>query len=263
MTVRREPPSAEEIERLFRRPFVVVARPVLLGGLEVLKLARRFGWEAEGLHHLSNYHAPFIFAANHRSHADTAAIMGTLPRRMRPRTAVAAALDVFGGERAHNPGLGKRVLPFVVAAAFRAFAFDRHGPPMPSVRTSVKLIRRNWNLLLYPEGTRSRDGQSAGFKGGVGVLARFTRRPVVPVFVEGGATILPCGAFLPRPGRIIVRYGQPMFFLRGDTTTTFMARLEERVHELGSGTPHGGPALSPQAQPVTAPATSHVENQPA
>jgi len=225
-------PRADEIERLFRAPMVVTARPVLLGGLSVLKLMRRFSWQADGLEHLENLEPPLVFAANHRSHADTAAILGTLPRHLRGRTAVAAALDVFGNDQAEKR-LSKELLLMLVAAGFHAFAFDRLGPPLRSIRTSVQLIRDGWNLLLYPEGTRSRTNRMGPFKAGIGVLARFTNRPVIPVYVDGGEVILPHGVFMPRSGFAQVRFGAPLCFEKGDTPAGFTARLRESVCQLG------------------------------
>ena len=121
----------------------------------------------------------------------------------------------------------------ITAAGFHAFAFDRFGPPLRSVRTSVRLIRGGWNLLLYPEGTRGRLGEMSHFKAGVGLLARFTQRPVIPVFVDGGESILPYGAFMPRAGFAIVRYGRPMLYREDDTPNTFTERLQREVEILG------------------------------
>lgn len=231
---RRPPPTADEIERRFRNPAVVLTRPVILGGIEILCAARGFNWRAAGLEHLRNLEPPIILAANHQSHADTAAILGTLHRRFRERTAVAAALDVFGqAGNGEMPSMKREFLQIIVAAGFHAFAFDRQGPPLRSLRTAARLMQRGWSLLLYPEGTRSRTGRIASFKPGVGVLAKFTRRPVVPVCVEGGRRILPCGAFLPQPGKVVVRYGRPMRFDATDTLESFAARLEEQVRALG------------------------------
>ena len=234
-----EPPSAQEIERLFRRPIVRGLRPVISTGLAVAGRLRGFRWDAEGLDVLESIDGPVVLAANHMSHADTAAILGVLPGALRHRTAVAAALDVFGGEA---NSVGKRALPTIVAAGFHAFAFDRHGPPMRSVRTSVQLIRKGWSLLLYPEGTRSRTGAVGSFKPGVGVLARFTGRPVIPVCVSGGRQVLPCGAFMPKPGRILVRFGAPMYYDRNETAAQFVARLEDEVRRLGGPHISGGTA---------------------
>lgn len=225
-------PTAEEIERLFKNPGVLALRPLLISGVGLLKTACRFGWEARGLEHIAELEPPVLIAANHVSHADTPAILGTLPRTLRGRTAVAAALDVFGTNGGSRTSLRQRMLPVVVAAGFHGFPFDRHGPPMGSVRTSVQLIRNGWSLVLYPEGTRSRDGSFGEFKPGVGVLARFTRRPVVPVFMHGGRRVLPAGAFVPRPGKIRVHYGPPLLYERGESAAEFALRLEQAVRAL-------------------------------
>ena len=230
---RYAPPTAQEIERRFRNPAVIVTRPLILGSIGLLQSARCFGWKAAGLENIDRLELPLILAANHQSHADTAAILGTLPRRIRDRTAVAAALDVFG--RSGNgsvPSIKKECLQLLVAAGFHAFAFDRHGPPLRSVRTAVDLIRKGWSLLMYPEGTRSRTGEMAAFKAGAGVLSRITGRPVVPVRVDGGQQILPCGTTIPRSGLITVRYGRPMYVGPRESPPAFTARLQTRVREL-------------------------------
>jgi 1-acyl-sn-glycerol-3-phosphate acyltransferase len=233
--LRDKAPSAEEIEARFGSPAVLALRPFLWAALYGLGFARRFGWKGQFDQDLLETDGPLIFASNHRSHADTAAILGTLPQSICRRTAVAAALDVFGPDS--NNGLKRKLskdcLQLITAAGFHAFAFDRQGPPLRSVRTSVQLIRNGWNLLLYPEGTRSRDRQMSQFKAGVGVLAKFTRRPVVPVFVDGGESILPYGQFLPQAGFAIVRYGQPLLFQADDTPNSFADRLQEAVRVLG------------------------------
>ncbi len=226
-------PTADEIERGFRTPAVVVTRPLILGGIVALRAARSFDWHAIGLENLKLAPHPLILAANHQSHADTAAILGTLSRPIRERTVVAAALDVFGN--GNVPSLKRRYLQLVVAAGFHAFAFDRHGPALPSLRTASQLIRNGWNLLLYPEGTRSRSGRIGTFKSGISVLTRFTRRPVIPVRVEGGRGVLPCGSFLPRPGRITVHYGRPLYYGKGDTLDGFATRVQQSVQANGTG----------------------------
>ncbi len=230
-------PTVMEIERRFRSPSVVVARPVVLAGLSMLGTVRRFRWTAQGVAHLLEHDEPLIFASNHASHADTAAILGTLPSAMRRRTCVAAALDVFGscnnGQKHTLKTLKRELVPFLVAAGFHAFPFDRHGPPLRSLRTAVDMIRRDWNLLLYPEGTRSRSGDMAPFKAGVGVLAKMTGRLVVPIHVSGGRSILPCGVFMPRAGHALVRYGEPMRLSKGESAADFTARVQRRVSALG------------------------------
>ncbi len=234
---RKQAPTTAEIEAKFRSPAVVLSRPIILGGLVLLRTVRRFGWTPEGADQLSSLDGPMIFASNHLGHADTAAILGTLPRDIRDRTCVAAALDVFGsvnnnGHRRSFKALRRELVPHLVAAGFHAFAFDRHGPPLRSLRTAVELVRNGWSLLLYPEGTRSRTGEMAPFKAGVGVLAKMTGRPVVPIFVSGGDTILPCGQFMPGPGRALVRYGEPLRCDKRESAAIFTERLQKEVRAL-------------------------------
>ena len=233
-------PTAVEIQRKFRSPAVVVTRPVILGAVGMLRFARRFGWIGEGLENVRKLETPIVFASNHQSHTDTVAILGTLPKKLRDRTAVAAALDVFGGPgNGAPPSLKRECLQLIVAAGFHAFAFDRHRAPLRSIRTATELIENGWNLLLYPEGTRSRTGNMAKFKAGVGVLARFTQRPVVPIHVSGGRAILPCGATIPRPGRLTVRYGKPVFYEQGESTAQFTKRIQDCVLNLSPAYKNG------------------------
>lgn len=233
--VRAQAPSVESIERRFRSIPVRVARPAITGGLSALQFVRGFRWYGEGLENLKKIQAPFIMAANHTSHADTAAILAVLPPQYRDRTCVAAALDVFGpaGGSARPIEVARReLLQIVVAAGFHAFAFDRQGSTLRSIRTASELIDQGWNLLLYPEGTRSRDGRIDAFKPGVGLLAKKTGRPVVPIHVNGGGVVLPCGRTLPQPGRIIARFGDPMHLRDGESTSDFVRRVQDAVQAM-------------------------------
>jgi 1-acyl-sn-glycerol-3-phosphate acyltransferase len=228
------PPTAEQIEQMLNGLPVRLTKPALHGAIGVVGFIRRMQFVPCGLEHLDKVPAPVIFAANHESHADTAAIICSLPPHWRKRTAVAAALDVFGRNGADAaPSLKRMWLEWIVAAGFNAFSFDRHGPPLRSLRTSVQLIRNGWSLLLYPEGTRSRDGTMRGFKAGVSVLARFSGRPVVPIHVSGGGEVLPCGMLLPRPGRITVRFGAALHHGEHESPEAFTARVQSEVGRLG------------------------------
>ncbi len=240
------PPTAVEIERRFASPVVRGLRPMVNGGVEILRHVRRFQWVPHGLDHLEGIEPPIIFAANHMSHVDTAAILGSLPRCLRSRTAVAAALDVFGSKDSKALAKVPNIcLQYLVASGFHAFAFDRHGPPLRSIRTALHLVRDGWNLLLYPEGTRSRTAQLKPFKLGVGVLAKFSERPIVPIHVCGGDRVLPCKAFLPGAGDIHVRFGTPMRFTATDTPQAFVMRIRHNVQAIALEQQQLGYAQSP------------------
>ncbi len=232
---RERAPSADEIVRRLRSIPVLTMRPLVWAGIGVLSVFRRYSWSGHFESDLMRLKGPVIFAANHRSHADTAAILDTMPPRICKQTVVAAALDVFGPATCGGlrRRLGKSALQQITAAGFHAFAFDRYGPPLRSVRTSTQLIKSGWHLLLFPEGTRSRTGEMGQFKPGVGVLAKFTGRPVIPIHVDGGEDILPYGVCMPRRGHARVRYGEPMWLPKGGHPAEFTARLQEQVRQLG------------------------------
>lgn len=211
--------TAEEIEAFFNSLLVRWTRPFALFVVAMLQRLCRFQWEQQGLEELLRLTPPWILAANHTSHADTAAILDVLPQRLRDRTAVAAAWDVFG----RSP----RPLQVLTAAGFHAFAFKRHGNPLCSLRTSIQLINRGWNLLIYPEGTRCNDGRIQAFKPGVALIAKVTSRPVVPVFVTGGNEVLPPGAVWPRSGTILVRFRKPIWYRQTDSPESFVQRLRQ------------------------------------
>ena len=235
-TPRVQAPSADEIERRFRGAGVTTLRPLLRGGLHALQLARSFSWHAANPEALENVQEPVLMVANHCSHVDTAAILSVLPRAMRNRTCVAAALDVFGpADRSTarpTSVLKRECLQVIVAAGFHAFAFDRNGSSLRSIRTANDMVQRGWNLLLYPEGTRSRDGSMAPFKSGVGVLARKTGAAVLPIHVHGGSQVLPIGRTLPQRGHIVIRFGTPMRPTDDESTSAFVSRVQDAVGAL-------------------------------
>ena len=66
--------------------------------------------------------------------------------------------------------------------------------------------------ILFPEGTRSRDGAMAAFKPGLGCLVAGTSIPVVPCHIDGAFAAFPPGAKFPRACSIAVRIGAPLQF---------------------------------------------------
>lgn len=145
----------------------------------------------------------FIIVANHNSHADTAAIFAALPRHARKRFVAAAAKDYFfqGGP-----------WQFFSRVLFNAIPIsrDRRGGQDP-LRHAARALREGYALLLFPEGTRSKDGMVGPFLGGVGrLIADFPGTPVVPTYLFGTAEAMPKGKHFPRPHQVTVRFGDPI-----------------------------------------------------
>jgi 1-acyl-sn-glycerol-3-phosphate acyltransferase len=68
----------------------------------------------------------------------------------------------------------------------------------------------NLTMVLFPEGTRSPDGELRPFKKGAFVLAIQARAPVVPVGITGSRKIMAKGASVIRPGTVRIRVGRPI-----------------------------------------------------
>jgi 1-acyl-sn-glycerol-3-phosphate acyltransferase len=155
---------------------------------------------------------PVIFVANHSSHLDTPTILRAIPRKWRNRTAVAAAADYFYKTRWKANG---------VALLFNTVPLGRSGGGLGNGATDHvdRLIAQHWNLLMFPEGTRSRDGGIGKVHTGAAVIAARHGMDIVPIYVDGTHEAMPPGQNWPKrkPGRILsrrhkveVRFGEPI-----------------------------------------------------
>jgi 1-acyl-sn-glycerol-3-phosphate acyltransferase len=139
---------------------------------------------------LGRLRAPVIIVANHVSHVDTPVILAALPRRFRKRTVVAAATDYF---------YRNRLVASLVSLIFNTVPMDRNGGGLEkqAVGHVDRLLDRGWNLLLYPEGTRSREGGTGRLRRGAAVLAARHKIQIVPIRVTGTHDVMPPGRLWP------------------------------------------------------------------
>lgn len=77
---------------------------------------------------------------------------------------------------------------------------------------AVSLIQDGKAVVIFPEGSRTLDGNLQKGKPGVGVIVAQTGCPVVPAYIRGTYEVLPVGAFWPRFRRVTVTYGRPVDF---------------------------------------------------
>jgi 1-acyl-sn-glycerol-3-phosphate acyltransferase len=186
-----------------------------------------------GLQHITQAGA-LILAVNHSSHADTAVIFAALERPMRKRVVAAAAQDYFFDNGLRQ--FASRLLFNTIPVPRNAFG------SLDPLRHVIRALREGYGVLLFPEGTRSQDGQLGPFRGGIGrLMAEFPKVPVIPVWLEGTARVLPKKASIPRPVRVYARFGAPVehVLARLDDKTSWRAaatQVREAVKRLGSET---------------------------
>lgn len=147
---------------------------------------------------------PFVLVANHTSHLDALVLMASLRGLAARRAHALAAGEVFFGSTA--------------TSAFSAYALS--ALPVWRGRTGrhalatlrARLAEDSLVYVLFPEGTRARDGVMKPFQPGLGALVCATSVPVVPARILGAHAAWPPEARVPRPGRLGVRIGPPLSY---------------------------------------------------
>ena len=144
---------------------------------------------------------PFVLVANHASHLDAVALAGALPIRQWNHAYATAAQDYFF----------KGFFRSLVAVWFtNAVPFDRREDPKRSLELCADLLQVSREaLIMFPEGTRSTDGEVHEFRSGVGRLVAGTDIPVLPAYIGGAFRAWPKGSAIPRPRRITIAIGEP------------------------------------------------------
>lgn len=209
--------------RWARTPFMRGVREIVLGvGMNGL-LRSQVSVQAHGLDVLDRVEGPVVFVANHTSHVDTPLIMNTLPARWRRKTAVAAAADYFFDTWWRAAGS---------AVLFNTFPIERRGGSLSS--TPGYLLKDGWSIVVYPEGTRSRDGWTGQFKLGAAFMATTYGVPVVPIAIRGSFNAMPHEQSWPSRGRppVSIRYGEPVTPVEGEGPRDFGKRVEGALAAL-------------------------------
>ena len=79
-----------------------------------------------------------------------------------------------------------------------------------ALKKAIATLKDGQVIGLFPEGTRSPDGQMRAAKGGIGFLIAKGDVPVVPLYISGTFAAFPKGADKFRPGRLVARFGPPI-----------------------------------------------------
>jgi len=157
----------------------------------------------------------YVIASNHQSIYDIPVIFWTVAMQL--RIIAKASLGSF---------------PFLGWHLQRAghLLVDRDNPGAGVLKKMQRMIAQQASLIIFPEGTRSRDGVVGRFKGGVFLLAIDSALPVVPVSVSGSRHVMLKGRLMTCPGHVRVTLHAPI-------ETTGMTRadaraLAARVHDI-------------------------------
>jgi long-chain acyl-CoA synthetase len=156
---------------------------------------------------------PYIVAANHSSHLDAPAIMAAIEHARGPEAA--RRLHVLGASDYFFDTALKR---WFFSTFLNVVPIEREETSLAGLKMVKRILSSGESALIFPEGTRSRTGEIDAFKPGLGLLARELEVPIVPVRIEGTHPALPVGKVVPRRGKIVVTFGEPLTMeaYRGD-----------------------------------------------
>ena len=159
-----------------------------------------------------------LVVSNHQSHFDPPLVGCGVPRHMN----YLARESLF------------RFAPFRwLIRSLDAIPIDRSGMGMNGIKESLRRLKRGEMVLIFPEGTRSWDGEMVPFRPGFTVLASRSKAAILPAAVDGAYAAWPRWRKFPGRGTIRVHYGTPLLpeEIAGRDEREIAAEVERRVRE--------------------------------
>ncbi len=208
--------------------------------LLVCPAALILGWpRVRGGENLRKLNGPALFICNHVTTIDLGILLPALSARVRQRLTVG-----MGGERLRSMRHPSRERNFLwriyqqiqyvlVTALMNVFPLPQHSAVREAFSFIGKLIDKDWNVLIFPEGATTRDGSMQPFRTGIGVLASQLEIPVVPMRIDGLYELRQAGTIFAGPGKVRISIGEPVRFARGTSAEEITRELEVQVQKLG------------------------------
>ncbi len=151
-------------------------------------------------HEIHRNYPRLLVIANHASHLDAVSIAAAIPFRYWMDLYIAAAKDYFFS----NP-----LFTFFSKHCLGAIPIDRKdkkGEAVELCLTLLNRLERIW-LIIFPEGTRSKDGYIQQFKRGVSLFSEKTTTPLLFLYLEGNTDLWPKGRIFAKPGQLTLHIG--------------------------------------------------------
>ncbi|HET7104276.1 MAG TPA: AMP-binding protein [Terracidiphilus sp.] len=188
---------------------------------------------------------PMLIVCNHVTAFDGPLVEYALPGSMRRRVAVAMLGEMLEDYRHfRNPDRAPGCRGFMllgplayllVTALFNVFPLPRQRDFQRSFVHAGEALDRGFNVLVFPEGTRSTAGELARFRPGIGILVKQSGTAVLPVAIRGLGELKARGRGWFRSGTVVVHVGEPMRFGPGETEEKITEGLHAAVERLLHG----------------------------
>lgn len=118
--------------------------------------------------------------------------------------------------------------------SLNAFPVKRGSADVGAIKETLRRLKRDQLVNVYPEATRTQDGRVRPMQSGVVLIARKARVPIVPGLILGAYEIWPRQAKFPTPGPVIVAYGRPLYpdEMSGLSDEDCIGIVRERILEM-------------------------------
>jgi 1-acyl-sn-glycerol-3-phosphate acyltransferase len=147
-------------------------------------------------------HGPVILAANHQSFLDPP-LVGSASNRAIFFLARRSLLDGW-------------FLGWILPKLNVVPVDSESGKDRTALKALIRILRAGEGTLVFPEGQRSPDGKLQPAQPGLGLVIAKTLVPVVPMRIFGAYEAWPIHEKWPRPGRVTVVVGEPIYFTQAD-----------------------------------------------
>ncbi len=162
---------------------------------------------------------PCIIAPSHQSMLDGFILAAALPYNVLRKTFFLAFQVVFD----------TRIMRLIMQSS-QTIMIHVNKDLKVSMQKSTVPLRNGQNLVIFPEGARSRDRELLEFKRFFAILSIELDIPVVPVVLDGTFEAMPAGKLFPRPAPVIIKYLDPIY-PKGLSYDELVAKVKEAIHE--------------------------------
>jgi long-chain acyl-CoA synthetase len=180
-----------------------------------------------GVERFANVKPPVLFISNHVTDVDAALILSALPWAWRYRMAIAMAGEILREWR-----MSAKVQYALGAALFNVFSLPRQSGFRQSFEYAGEAVDRGFSILIFPEGTETRDGELQPFKAGIGLLASELNVPIVPIMLRGLFEVKKRKQRFVKPGTVSITFGDPIEFSSDYTPSDITRELECRLQSI-------------------------------
>jgi len=192
----------------------------------------------EGRQNLHKTAGPVLVICNHISDVDPGFVLTALPTRLWHKLAIATGGEAL--ELLRTPPATRSVVARTYdlvkwtlgVSLLNLFPLPREAGFRESFAYAGESVDRGYNVLVFPEGRHTTDGNLLPFRSGVGLLANNLQIPIVPLRIDGLFELKQAGKKFARPGHVKVKIGVPVQFKPGSDPEWIARKLQRIVEQL-------------------------------